>query len=418
MPMQDPSGSATPPPLRVLLISQHFWPENFRINQVVDDLRDAGAEVTVLTGQPNYPEGRTFAGYSAWRWSRERHPAGYEIVRVPVVPRGRGGHVRRVFVYLSFILSGILFGTILLRGRRFDVQFVYATSPVFQGLVGGWLRLVKGAPLVLWVQDVWPAVLIVTGVVRSRPTIGLVSFFVSWLYKSCDLILGQSEAMVPEIARLAGRVPIRYFPNPGEHDPSGEAPAPALPDKFNIVFGGTLGDGQSVKTLVDAAERLRGHDDIHFTLFGWGVRSDWIAGEIAKRGLTNLTLGGLLPLDAMPGVYRQASALLVSLRANKGLSMTVPSKLQSYLRAGVPVIAAIDGEAARIVREAGAGLAVPAEDPAALAEAILALKAMPAAERAAMGICGRRFYEEHYPPGPLAAALKSMLADVAEGGKA
>ena len=404
--------------LRVLVISQYFWPESFRINQVVEDLIGAGAEVAVLTGHPNYPEGQTYPGYDARRTGLERHPAGYDIYRVPVVPRGRGTHVRLALNYFSFVASAILFGTFQLRKRRFDVLFVYGTSPVIQAYAGLWLRLVKRARLVLWVQDLWPQALAATGFVRSRFLLRLVGAAVNVLYRRCDLILAQSRAFVPLIEERAGGTPLRYFPNPGEHaGASAAAPAPTLPDSFNVVFAGNLGKAQALETVVEAARMLRSDPDIQITLFGSGSMEAWIAGEIAAAGLPNLALGGRLPPEAMPAVYRQASALLLTLVDDEMIAQTVPSKLQSYLGAGVPIVAAVNGEAARIVTEAGAGVSCQAEDPAALAGAIAALKAMPAEERGAMGEAGRRFFDANYRPQELARQLLERLGEVAAGGK-
>src|SRR5690606_22822349 len=121
------SRSQTGAPLRILVLTQHFWPEQFRINSFVEDLREAGAEVAVLTGQPNYPAGRILAGYRATGIGTERHPSGYDIYRVPLVPRGRSGAVRLVLNYLSFLTMASSAGLYLLRGRPFDVIFVYGT---------------------------------------------------------------------------------------------------------------------------------------------------------------------------------------------------------------------------------------------------------------------------------------------------
>jgi glycosyltransferase involved in cell wall biosynthesis len=402
--------------LRILVISHYFWPESFRINQVVEDLIAGGAHVTVLTGHPSYPGGKVFPGYDARRTRLERHPAGYDIYRVPVVPRGQGNHVRLALNYLSFTVTGILFGTRLLRKQRFDVLFVYCTTPVIQGYIGLWLKLVKRARLVLWVQDLWPQALSATGFVKSRFLLRAVGYVVRVLYRRCDLILGQSQAFVAMIEPDAGSVPVHYFPNPGEHPPAAShAGAPALPGKFNVIFAGNLGKAQALKTVVDAAEMLRADRDIHITLFGSGSMTEWIEAEVKSRALANLTLGGRLPPEKMPGVYRQASALLLTLVDDKAVAQTVPSKLQSYLSAGVPIIVAVNGEAADIVADAGAGIACRAEDPAALAGAIAALKSSPAADRAAMGEAARRFFDANYRPEKLARELLDRLARLASG---
>jgi len=402
--------------LRVLVISHYYWPESFRINQLVEDLIAAGAEVTVLTGHPSYPEGATYPGYDARRTAVERHAAGYDIVRVPVVPRGRGTHLRLALNYLSFVVSAICCGSWLLRRRRFDVLFVYCTTPVIQGYVGLWLKLIKRAKLVLWVQDLWPQALAATGFINSRGLLRLVGGIVKLLYRGSDLVLGQSRAFVDIIAAQAGRVPVGYLPNPGEHPQEASAvQAPTLPAKFNVVFAGNLGKAQSLESVVAAAALLRADPDIHITLLGSGSMVARISGEIEALGLTNISLGGRLPPQAMPGVYRQASALLLTLVDNKMVGQTVPSKFQSYLGAGVPVIAAVNGEAAEIVSQSGAGISCRAQDPAALAAAIVTLKRMPAAHRAAMGDAARRFFEANYQPQELARGLVGRLERLAFG---
>ncbi|MGE5563263.1 MAG: glycosyltransferase family 4 protein [Bacillota bacterium] len=410
-------GSAEPAqPLRILLFSHYFWPESFRINQVAEDLISAGAEVTVLTGFPSYPEGRTYPGYRSWRTLRERHPVGYEIMRVPVVPRRRGTAIDLACNYLSFLASGIVAGTWLLRGRRFDILFNYCTTPVIQGYVGLWLRFLKGGKLVLWVQDLWPQALSSTNFVRSPLLLRAVEAAVGALYKRADLVLGQSRAFVRHIGRQAGNTPVRYFPNPGEHSRMPGKGAPELPPSFNIVFAGNLGTVQSMESVVEAAGLLRDDSGVQIILFGSGSRAEWIAREIEDRGLTNLRLGGRLPPDQMPGLYSQCSALLLTLVDDPVLAQTVPSKLQSYLAAGRPVIAAVNGEAADIVAEARCGITCPAGDPAALAEAVRRLKAMPAAEREAMGKAGRAYFEAHYEPELLARQLVGLFDELAEPG--
>lgn len=396
-------------PLRILVLTQHFWPEQFRINSFVEDLRAAGAEVAVLTGQPNYPAGRVFDGY---HWSDircEQHPSGYDIFRVPLVPRGRGGAVRLALNYLSFLTTASSAGPVLLRGRAFDVVFVYGTSPIFQGFAGLMLRRLKRAPVVLWVQDLWPHVLVATGYLRNARILALVERAVSALYRRVDLILAQSEAFVGAIRPLAGKVPIAYFPNPGEPPPSDHAPAVNLPAGFNVVFAGNLGRAQALGTIVEAATLLSDEPEVRITLFGSGAMEDWIREHVDQRKLGNLVLAGRVPPEAMPGIYRQASALLLTLANNEELSKTVPSKLQSYLSAGVPIIAAAAGEPARVVRDSGGGIVCEPEDAMALAAAIRRLRDTPRERIEAIGRSGRAYYDAHFEPCRLASRLLEQL---------
>lgn len=401
--------------LNILLVSHYFEPEPFRINQVAADLVAAGAAVTVLTGQPNYPDGRVFAGYRAGNMGVETHPAGYQIVRVPVVPRGSGRAIRLVLNYLSFIVTAIFLGTWLLRKRRFNTIFVYCTTPVIQGYVGLWFGLIKRASVVQWVQDLWPEALSATGSVHNRAILELIRWIVVAMYRASDLVLGQSQAFVRFLTPQTGRTPVAYFPNPGEHlAPNGTSlVVPDLGPGFHVVFGGNLGKAQAMETVLSAATLLRKDPSIHFTLFGSGAMVPWIEAEVARRGLTNMTLGGRMPPLMMPGIYAQAGALLLTLVDDPLIAQTVPSKLQSYFATGVPIVAAVNGEAADIVRISGAGIACPAENPIALAGAITQLKTMPLAQRAAMGEAACRFFADHYKPDRLARQLLALLSDAA-----
>lgn len=398
-------------PLRILLVSHYFDPEPFRINQVAADLVAAGAELTVLTGQPNYPGGTMFPGYRAGRWGRARHPAGYDVFRVPIVPRGAGGAMRLVLNYLSFTATAILLGSWLLRGRRFDTIFVYCTTPAIQGYVGLWFGLIKRARVVQWIQDLWPEALSATAFVHSRWILEPIRRAMSAMYRASDVVLGQSHAFVRHLTPQAGRTPVVFFPNPGEHPPAATQAAPDLGSGFHIVFGGNMGKAQGMPGVLAAAELLRDDPDIRFTLFGSGAMVPWIETEIDRRRLSNVTLGGRMPPEAMPGIYAQAGALLLTLVDDPLIAQTVPSKLQSYLAAGVPIVVAVNGEAAEIVDASGAGITCPADDPAALATAVARLKAMPSDRRAAMGAAACRFFAEHYKPDQLARELLGLLSD-------
>ena len=403
--------------MRVLVLSQYYWPESFRINEVVQSLQRAGCHVTVLTGQPNYPHGEVFPGYKAAGFGVVQHEGGYSIYRVPLLPRGRGGAGGLVANYLSFVLSASLLGPWLLRGQRFDVVFVYAASPITQAVPAVWLAFIKRAKLVTWVQDLWPQSLEATGFVRNRRVLSAVAVLVRWIYRRCDLLLVQSQAFIRPVESMADKTPVKYHPNPGElaftQSQPLAPPALVLEQGFNVVFAGNLGTVQALGTLLDAAELLRPHADVRLVLVGSGSRSEWLQQEVARRQLSNVQLPGRFVSEAMPGILAQASALLVSLVCSPVMGQTVPSKLQAYLAAGRPIIASLDGEGARVVEESGAGLACGAEDAAALAQAILKLQAMPEVELNRMGESGKRYYQQHFEPTMLAKRLMQHFEMVA-----
>ena len=234
------------------------------------------------------------------------------------------------------------------------------------------------------------------------------------IYWGSDLLLVQSPAFTELVAALSHRGKIRYHPNPGEL--ALDAPPPCTlppvrfdPNCFNVVFAGNLGTAQAVETIIEAAARLAGRPRMRFVLVGGGSRADWIRNEVARRALGNIDLPGRFPPEAMPAILGSASALLVTLARSDIFALTVPSKVQAYLAAGKPILAALDGEGARVVVESGAGIVVPAEHPAALADAALQMAELPAAALQAMGRCGRAYYDAHFAPDLLAQRLLSLL---------
>lgn len=397
--------------LRVLVVSQYFWPESFVINDVVEDLQKIGCEVTVLTGQPNYPEGRIFPGYTALNAGRATSPSQYDLFRVPVVPRSSGG-LRRVVNYLSFVVSAGSLGLFLLRGRRFDVVFVYGVSPILQALPAILLARCKSAALVVWVQDLWPDTLQSTGYVTNERILRWVGGVTRCIYRQCDLILAQSTGFVAKIRELAAsEVAVEVHYNPGQRRPSitdAVEDVPRLPDGFSLVFAGNIGTAQSLETVLDAAKLLAG-TACQLVIVGSGSRSEWLAESVSRRNLHNVHILGRYPSQTMPHIFTQASALLVTLARSESLALTIPSKIPAYLAAGKPIIACLDGEAAEMIKNSGAGMAVPAEDAAALAGAIEILMALPESARAEMGRAGQSYYQEFFAPWRLAQSLKRHL---------
>lgn len=405
--------------MKVLLWSQYFWPENFRINELAAALQLGGMQVTVLTGKPNYPQGVIFPGYRSIGIRRERY-AGAQVVRVPLVPRGSGSPLRLAINYLSFIVSGYVLAPFALRGQECDVVFVYAPSPLLQALPAVFLARLKRAPLVIWVQDLWPESLPATGFVRNRWALTVVEAVVRHIYRHADSILIQSEAFREPVARLAGDPrKIRYYPNTAEAVVDGSARigdsglVSEMRRGFSVVFAGNIGAAQSMETVLTAAERLGPHSDIRFFVVGSGSREAWLRQEIVYRRLGNVLLPGRLPPADMPAVFAAASALLVTLGDAPALALTIPSKLQAYLAAGRPVIASLNGEGARIVREAQAGFACPAENGEGLAAAVLRLYGLTPEERSRLGENGRRYFSEHFEPKRRVRELIEHFKDMA-----
>ncbi|MBW3569604.1 MAG: glycosyltransferase family 4 protein [Gemmatimonadetes bacterium] len=406
--------------MRILIVTQYFWPENFRINDLAAGLVERGHEVTVLTGVPNYPGGRFFDGYGLFRRGREEFN-GVRVHRVPLGPRGGAGGVRLGANYLSFALSASVLAPLAARGR-FDVVFVYEPSPITVGIPALVLKRIKRAPVLFWVQDLWPESLSATGAVRSPRILRAVERLVRRIYRGSDLILVQSEAFAPSVARLAGGDErIRYFPNTAEafYRPvprEAAAGLPPLPDGFRVMLAGNIGAAQDFGTVLAAAERLRDRPDVHWLVVGDGRMRQWVQEQVAARGLGGTVhLLGPHPPERMPGFFAHADVLLASLRRDPIFASTIPSKVQSYMACARPIIAALDGEGARVVEESGAGLACPASDPDALADRVRTLAALPAAERARMGERGRAYFLEHFEREMLLDRLNGWMEELVNG---
>lgn len=403
--------------MKVLIVSQYYWPESFRINDVAKTLMEKGVKIEVLTGKPNYPCGEIFAGYRAWGCRHETYQ-GININRIPLLARGGGGW-RLALNYLSFVVSGLVFAPWMLRKKKFDVIFIYAPSPILQAIPAIFLGWLKDCPVVLWVQDLWPESLSATGHVRNRTILKLVEWVVRFIYRHTDLLLVQSRAFEVPVRVLASGTPIAYFPN--SVDDTFALPATDEPPQvegigkgFSVMFAGNIGVAQAVEVIVEVASLLKEYVDIHFIVLGEGSRWEWMRQEVERRELNNLHLPGRFPVEAMPAFMQKASALLVTLADQDIFKATIPSKVQAYLAAGRPILACLNGEGANLIIAAGAGLAVPAEDVHALAEAVLRLYRMPKQELESMGGRGRLYYARHFAHDKLVDQLIGHLQFVSK----
>jgi colanic acid biosynthesis glycosyl transferase WcaI len=409
--------------MRILIVTQYFWPESFRINDVVHGLRDLGHEISVLTGMPNYPEGCFFEGYSVFSPARDYYD-GIPVVRVPILPRGGGGGLRLALNYLSFAISGSLLGPLRLR-QKFDAILVYEPSPVTVMLPALVMRKLRKIPVLFWVQDLWPESLSATGMVRARWILSAVERMVRFIYRRSDRILIQSQAFRDQVMRLGGSAEkIDYLPNSAEAfyrpiDLEADATERKLmPEGFRVMFAGNIGAAQSFETIIEAATLLRDRPEIQWVVLGDGRMREWAVSEVESRGLQDsVHFLGRFPPEAMPRFFALADVLLVTLRQDPAFAMTVPSKLQSYLACGRPIIAALDGEGARVLGESGAGLSCPSDNPRALADAALAFYRMPVPERNRMGARGRAYFESQFERGILLQRLCRCIHDTVEENK-
>jgi len=402
----------------ILLLTQYFWPESFRINDLVRAWRDRGHDVKVLTGLPNYPAGQFFPGYS-WRGPYRQEFSGADVRRVPIVARGPRRGPRLALNYLSFIVWAIVLGPFVVRGR-YDLVFVYAPSPVTQCIPALWLKFLRRVPVILWLQDLWPDTLVAVGAVRSKSVVRVFHHLSRWIYRHCDLVLVQSASFVDGVRRVCPEVrSVRVLFNWADDYYRPEVVEPDAPERrelptgFTILFAGNLGSAQSLETVIEAAALLRG-EPVSWVFIGDGNQRGPLEEARRSRGLDDvIRFLGWRPPEAMPRYLSLADALLVSLRRNPTMANTIPAKLQSSLAVGRPVLAALDGEGARIVNESRAGVVVPPDDPRSLADGALALLRAGAAERDRMGQNGRAYASRHFDRSRLVAELDTWMQELA-----
>ena len=402
--------------MQILIVTQYFWPENFRINDLTKELVQRGHSVTVLTGIPNYPVGTVFEAYRQ-NPKMFGHYNGATIWRVPMLARGDGA-VRLFLNYLSFVIGACLYGPWRLRGQRADVIFVFEPSPVTVGLPAVLFGRIKHAPIVFWALDLWPETLVAIGAVRSPTVLGWVGHMVKFIYERCTLVLGQSHGFLASIAKYCSDTQkIRYFPSWAEEvfNELDLVPAPEVPAHegvFSVLFAGNVGEAQDLPAVLDAAEFLKHNASIRWIIVGDGRKSGWLQEEVERRGLqTSVLLLGRFPVERMPSFYMHADALLVALKKDPVFSMTIPGKVQSYLMAGVPLVGMLDGEGAKVITETNAGLVCAAGDADGLATVVLKMAAMSAEERRQLGLNGRAYAQKEFGRDLLMDRLEALLSE-------
>jgi glycosyltransferase involved in cell wall biosynthesis len=402
--------------LKILIISQYFWPENFRINDLVSEWKIRGHEVTVLTGIPNYPMGKVFDAYKKKPQDFMAYE-GAKIIRVPVIARG-SNRLGLALNYASFVISSLLCGAWRLRGVQADVIFVYEPSPVTVGLPAVWLGKIKKIPVVFWALDLWPDTLAAVGAVRSPIVLRWIGRLVQYIYNRCTLVLGQSRGFMGSIANYCNDPSkIRFFPSWAEEVfmNTGVNPAPELPvfnHAFTVLFAGNIGEAQDMPAVLDAAEQLRTHSHIRWVIVGDGRKSDWLYAEVMKRGLQDQVLmPGRFPIERMPSFYAHADALLVSLKSDPVFSMTIPGKVQTYLTTGIPLLGMLDGEGAAVIQDAQAGLTCVAGDSAGLVKKVLELAAMSPEKRQQLGKNGQNYVLKEFGRSQLMDRIEQLLLE-------
>ena len=386
--------------MRILVISQYFYPENFRINDLCYGLKEKGHEVTVLTGKPNYPNGNFYEGYGFFK-KRVEVINGINIYRSNLIPRGKGSGFRLFINYLSFVFFGV-FRLFFIKGR-FDKIFVYAPSPITVGYLGAFASFLFRAKPYLWVHDLWPESVKDAGGIKNEIVLSLVNLMTQSIYYFYNTILVQSPSFKEYLmAQGVDEKKIIYYPYYAESfydivDPKPDIDA-IFYKKLNLVFAGNIGVAQSFDTIIESAKiASRMFDDFQFIILGEGRDKKRVLDKIESMSLTNnFKFLGSFPPEEMPKFFASADALVVSLKKTKIFSMTIPGKLQSYLASGKPIIASLDGIGAEIIKESSSGYVTPSEDHHGLAKSIISFDKLSLEQRSKLGVNARKYFEKEF----------------------
>ena len=398
--------------MKILLISQYFYPENFKINDLIFSLKERGHEITVLTGKPNYSKTYFFEGYG-WKSDDFETINDIPVYRANLFSRRNGGAFRLFLNYISFAFLASL-KVRKIKGS-FDAIYVYQTSPVTVGIPAIFAKKLFKAPIYFWVQDLWPESLTAAGGVNNKLVLGFFNSLTKWIYNQSKKVLIQSEGFREYI--LNQGIPnnkIIFYPNSTEdfYKPLQEVKEYQeffQNEFFNIVFAGNIGEAQSFKTIIKAINNVK-ELPVKVIVLGDGRYKETALSLIKEKGLeSHFNFLGSFPPTEMPKFFSHADALLVSLKKDKIFSLTIPSKIQSYLACGKPIIASIDGEGAKIVNDAKCGVTSSAEDSLALSNKIKELMALDKSSLNELGKNGRAYYEKEFDRNNLLEKLESIF---------
>jgi lipopolysaccharide/colanic/teichoic acid biosynthesis glycosyltransferase len=381
--------------MRILLLTQWFDPEpTFKGLSFAQELIRLGHEVEVLTGFPNYPGGKIYAGYKIQLFKKETL-GGVWVNRVALYPSHDTSALGRILNYVSFAFSCAILGPCLI--KRPDVVYCYQ-PPATVALAALAFRFLRGVPFVLDIQDLWPDTLQATGMVNSPFLLRATGLWCRWINALADRVVVLSPGFKKRLEERgvpSHKIRVIYNWADDNHFAPNQAP-PLVTDKFSVVFAGTMGKAQALDSVLDSALLLKDKaPEIQIIFIGGGIEREALVRRANEMALTNVVFLERRPISAMSEILNAADVLLVHLKSDPLFEITIPSKIQAYLATGKPILVAVPGDASQLVERAGAGISCRPEDPAALAEAILSLSKTPKAKLIEMGNNGREFYKQN-----------------------
>ncbi|MDR2600783.1 MAG: glycosyltransferase family 4 protein [Oscillospiraceae bacterium] len=389
--------------MRILVVSQHFWPESFRINDICDGLVERDFEVDVLCGIPNYPKGYFYDGYG-WNKNRRQQKGNIKIRRCIEIKRGKNSNIRIFFNYISFPFFS-LFSLPYLMKQKYDKIFMYQTSPVLMTVTGIMLGRIKKIETIMYVLDLWPENLYTVLNVKNK-LLRSIAYRVSlWHYRKADKIIANSKKLLEILKNRTNKDDnkITYIPHFCEKLYENTVPDEKLiaqfSNRFNIVYAGNISPAQSFDTVVFAADKLKndGYSDINWIIVGDGMSRLELEKQVEQKGLSDcFTFVGHVPMEEIAKYSYIADGLFACLSKSEMLDCAIPAKVFSYYAAGKPLVLAMDGEVQQIIHDSGAGFVVDAEDSEGFADMVIKLYNTSLEKRKNMSENAEKYYFEHF----------------------
>ena len=381
--------------IKALLISQFFWPESFPINLIIKNFKEI--DYTIITAKPNYPEGSIFQNYKKKGPIKENY-YNHTIYHMPVIARGSGNSLNLFLNYLTFLLSSIYFGTKYIKNKKFDVIFVYNTSPITQILVGYYFKKIFKVKLVSWIQDIWPESVSATNHIKENFLFNIFRKFCHYIYNYNDILILQSKNFFKYFKKYKINIKKIYIPNSANiHLIKKKNEQYKLKKKFkyNFVYAGNIGQAQDFKNFEIFLNKLyKKKKNIKFHLIGSGSYKKQLIKNVRKKKLKNIEIYPYVKNKYLYNYLSEADVLFISLKNNYIFNLTIPSKLQNYLYCKKPILAWANGSTKEIILKANCGIAVKPGNINDLIKAVLKLSNKQYLKK--LGYNSKIFYKKNY----------------------
>lgn len=391
---------------KILYVCQYFYPETFRGNDIAFHWAAEGHEVHVVTGIPNYPGGKYYSGYGVFK---KRHEIinGVHVTHLPIIPRGENNKIMLMFNYFSYLVVGGIWMFFHALFHKYDNVFCQQLSPVTMSCPAVLYKKLRKVPLYTWVLDLWPESLTAAGGINNKYILGFFDWFVKSEYRNSDKILTSSKSFDQSILRYGDyKNKIIYFPQWSDGTSNSSAIDFTLPEKlleistgknFIMMFAGAVGEAHGMECNMQAALKTKAYTNIKWVILGDGRRLDWVQSFVKDNGLneTVITLGRF-PSEVMPLFFEKADVMLVSLTDSPLFNLYSPAKIASYMAAGKPIIAVLNGEGRDVVKSAGCGWTVKAGDFEDLSRLVVELSQTDKHVLSEKGNKGKEYYDRFF----------------------